>query len=262
MSRIGAKAHRCMASGLFLASVWASVALAEGTGSGVDSFRVGMEKWVETRQLISKEDADWEVDREMLRSTKDLLAQQKQALAAEIEELEASSTAADEERRELLLKRGEYQRSNGVLLARIRTLEQDVVSLAARLPGPLREKLEMLLVQIPEDPESSNQSLGQRLMNVLGVLSQTDKWNSTASFVAETRAVGDQKLQVRTLYWGLAQAFYVDSQGRIAGVGRPGPEGWEFSDDPGLAGDARRLLDIYQGNVDLIEFVELPVEIH
>jgi hypothetical protein len=99
-------------------------------------------------------------------------------------------------------------------------------------------------------------------MNVLGVLSQADKWNSTASFVAETRAVGDQKLQVRTLYWGLGQAFYVDAQGRVAGVGRPGPDGWEFSDDTELADQTRRLLDIYQGNVDLIEFVELPVEIH
>lgn len=72
---------------------------------------------------------------------------------------------------------------------------------------------------------------------------------------------GDQKVQVRTLYWGLGQAVYVDAQGEVAGVGRPGAEGWEFTDDPELVDRARKLLDVYEGNVDLIEFVELPVEV-
>ena len=102
--------------------------------------------------------------------------------------------------------------------------------------------------------------LGARLMNVLGVLAQAEKFDSTATFVGETRQVGDEKLQVRTLYWGLAQAIYVDAQGRTAGIGRPGPNGWEFTNDPDLASDARHLLDIYEGNVDTIEFVRFPVE--
>ena len=101
------------------------------------------------------------------------------------------------------------------------------------------------------------------MMNVLGVLAQAEKWNGTATFVGETRAVGDsgQKMQVRTLYWGLGQAFYVDAQGETAGIGRPGPEGWEFTNQPALAGDTELLLDIYEGNVDRIDFVGLPVEI-
>jgi hypothetical protein len=99
-------------------------------------------------------------------------------------------------------------------------------------------------------------------MSVLGVLAQAEKFNGTATFVGETRAVGgDQKVQVRTLYSGLAQAVYVDSQGETAGIGRPGSDGWEFTDDPDLADDAARFLDIYEGNVDAIEFVELPIEI-
>jgi hypothetical protein len=94
------------------------------------------------------------------------------------------------------------------------------------------------------------------------VLAQAEKFNGTATFVGETRAVGgDQKVQVRTLYSGLAQAVYVDSHGETAGIGRPGAEGWEFTVDPELADDAERLLDIYEGNVDAIEFVRLPVEI-
>jgi hypothetical protein len=100
-------------------------------------------------------------------------------------------------------------------------------------------------------------------MNVLGVLAQAEKWNSTATFVGETRAVGegDQKVQVRTLYWGLGQAIYVDTQGKVAGIGRPTPEGWQFVDDASLAEDAALFLDIYEGNVDTIAFVPVPVEL-
>ena len=103
--------------------------------------------------------------------------------------------------------------------------------------------------------------LGQRLMNVLGVLAQAEKFNGTATFVGETRPVDGQQVQVRTLYWGLAQAFYVDAMGRTAGIGRPTADGWQFSNEPDLADEARRLLDIYEGNVDAIEFVSLPVAV-
>ena len=197
-----------------------------------------------------------------MRATRELLEQQREALLAEIAELEESNTASDDERRDLLLERGEYQRAGRALEEKIRTLEEKVRKLEPQLPQPLQDRLQLLLVQIPTDPAMAAPPLGQRLMNVLGVLAQAEKFNRTATFVGETRAVkGEKKVQVRTLYWGLAQAVYVDSQGKTAGIGRPGPDGWEFTDDPELADDARRLLDIYEGNVDAIEFVRLPIEI-
>ena len=226
------------------------------------AFRTKTEKWIETRQLISKEESDWAVEREDLIATRNLLRQQKEALVVEVAELEASSSSADEERRDLLLARGASLQSAQALQQEIRGMEEEILRLAVQLPEPLQKKLEPLLVQIPEDPEQSNQKLGQRLMNVLGVLAQTEKWNGTATFVGETRAVrGDQKVAIRTLYWGLGQAFYVDAQGETAGWGRPGPNGWVFVEDESFAGDAQQLLDIYEGNVDEIEFVDLPVEI-
>jgi hypothetical protein len=236
-----------------------AVVLAEGA---VTAYRTKTEKWIETRQLISEEKSDWEVERDSLRATRDLLEQQKKALEAEIAELEASSTTADDERRDLLLERAEYLRAGRGLGERIRDMEEQVLALAPQLPEPLQKKLEPLLVQIPEDPETTRLQLGQRLMNVLGVLAQAEKWNGTATFVGETRAVkDDRKVAIRTLYWGLGQAFYVDAQGEAAGIGRPGPEGWVFSEAPDVADEARQLLDIYEGNVDEIEFVPLPVEI-
>jgi hypothetical protein len=231
-------------------------------GAEVSDFKTRTEKWIETRQIISEEKSEWEGERDSLRATRDLLGNQKRALEEKIAELEETSSFADEERRELLLTRGEHQRTGRALDERIRQMETEVLELAPRLPEPLQKKIEPLLVQIPKDPDNTRQTLGARLMNVLGVLAQTEKWNSTATFVGETRAVAeDRRIAIRTLYWGLGQAFYVDTEGSTAGVGRPGPEGWVFVEQPDLAGPARELLDIYEGNVDTIEFVRLPIEV-
>ncbi|MGH0035587.1 MAG: DUF3450 family protein [Myxococcota bacterium] len=259
MSPAGFKASAQLALGVLLSAFVAGSAWSQ---SAVEDFRAKMEKWVETRQITSEEQADWEVEKETLRATRNLLTQEKEALEAEIAELEASNTEVDAERRDLLLRRGEYQRAGRALEERIRGMEEQVLALAPRLPDPLRDKLELLLVQIPENPEESRLALGQRLMNVLGVLAQAEKFDGTATFVGETRSVGgDEKVAVRTLYWGLGQAIYVDAQGETAGIGRPGPDGWEFSNQPDLADEAKFLLDIYEGSVDAIEFVELPAEI-
>lgn len=249
--------------------VWLALALGVAptpsqAQESMGDFRAQMGKWVATRQLISEEKTDWEAEQETLRATRDLLAREKEALEAEIAEHEESGTAVDDEHRDLLLERADYQRASGALAGDIRAMEEQVLALAPQLPEPLRRKLEVLLVQIPEDPETTRLALGQRLMNVLGVLAQAEKWNGTATFVGETRAVAgsEQEVQVRTLYWGLGQAIYVDAQGETAGIGRPGPDGWIFRDEPALADQAERLLDIYEGNVDAIEFVKIPVETH
>lgn len=228
-----------------------------------DAFRARMEKWVEARTLLSKERSDWVVEKQFLQSTRDLLRDERDALREEIARLEASKSGAEEERATLAEQRVDYERTGEVLGMKITALEEKVKNLVPRLPVPLTKRLEPLLVQIPDDPAETKLAAGQRLMNVLGVLSQTEKWNSTANFVGETRAVGsgDERIQVRTLYWGLGQAIYVDNQGVVAGVGRPGEAGWQFVDDAALAEDAKLLLDIYEGNVDTIAFVPMPVEI-
>jgi len=250
-------------SALVCAAMLVAGAGTAGAQARVDDFRVKLEKWVETRQLISEEESEWEAERETLGATQDLLRQQKSALQEEIATLDSSVTEADEQRVDLLLRRGESQRSSGALEERLATLEAQVKALVPRLPEPLQEKLDPLLVQIPEDPKETKVALGRRLINVLGVILQAEKFNSTATLVGETRPVGEgeQKIQIRTLYWGLGRAIYVDSQGEVAGFGKPGPDGWVFADDRDLADDAKLLLDIYESNVDVIRFVKMPVQI-
>lgn len=244
------------------AFVGAGRGAAEPARSAASEYRAKMEQWVETRQILSEERAEWLVERESLEATRDLLRDERQALKEQIATLQSTDAGASEERDLLVSKRDEYQRSADALAGQVLALEQQVQALVPKLPEPLQKKLEPVLVQIPKDPATTKIALGQRLMNVLAVVAQAEKWNGTATFVGETRDVGDgQKVAVRTLYWGLAQAIYVDSQGETAGIGRPTPSGWQFVDDPDLADRAREILDIYEGIVDTIAFVPVPAEI-
>ena len=243
-------------------SVQAPRAVAEVPRSASEQYRTKMEKWVEARQILSAERSDWLVERESLEATRDLLRNERQSLKEQIEALKKTEGGAESERLELAARRDEYRRSAEVLEEKVQDLERQVLALVPRLPEPLQKKIQPILVQIPTNPEVAKSNLGQRLVNVLAVIAQAEKWNGTATFVGETRDVGNgQKVAVRTLYWGLAQAVYVDSQGETAGIGRPTAEGWKFVDDPDLADSAKKILDIYEGIVDTIAFVPVPAEI-
>ncbi|MGE9295730.1 MAG: DUF3450 family protein [Puniceicoccales bacterium] len=220
-----------------------------------------LSKWVETRQIISKERTEWDAEQEFLKSTLAILQDQAKALTEEVAELQDTNTEADKERNTLQLEKAEYQRAINADEAKVAELEQKVLKLVEKFPEPLKRKLDSLIVRIPEDPSKSNLPLGSRLTHVLGILQQAEKFNSTTNFFGETREVGNQEIMVSTLYWGLAFAVFVDSKGTVAGVGVPGPDGWVWEENNAIAGDVRRFIDIYEGNTDVIEFVALPITI-
>ena len=90
------------------------------------------------------------------------------------------------------------------------------------LPEPLIEKINPLIRRMPNDSDNTDLSLGQRVQNIVGILSQTDKFNTTITAKREIKAFEEGKaVQVTTLYWGLAMAYYVDDSGKYAGLEFP-----------------------------------------
>jgi len=99
------------------------------------------------------------------------------------------------------------------------------------------------------------------VQNIVGILSQTDKFNTTITQTSESRKIdGGKTVEVRTLYWGLATAYYVDSSGQYAGYGYPTAAGWEWPrlDDAGET--IKRLIDVYEGT-GKIQFIQVPAHI-
>ncbi len=240
-----------------------SALIANGSAEEIAITQKKIDKWIETRQIISEERASWLGDKAILETSEGILSDELAALNRAVELLSENSTIADVERENLQEEREEIERSNEMLAVKVRNLEIAVQELSARFPSPLLVKVTPLLQNIPEDVSRTKRTLGQRLLTVLGVLSQAEKFNGTLTLQTNARDVSGTGVQERvtTLYWGLAFAVYVDDAGKFAGMGLPGPAGWEWSTRNESASDVRRFIATYSGEIDELDFVNIPVEI-
>lgn len=221
-----------------------------------------LDRWVETRQLISEEKSDWKVEQSILGDTVQLLSSELERLEKALVDLEASATAADEDRTQLAAEKETLSAAADVVISNIGTLETQLKSIIHTLPEPLINKIKPLIRRLPDDPTQTKLSLGERVQNIVGILSQADKFNTTLTQTSESREMTSGKIvEVRTLYWGLAIAYYVDASGEYAGIGFPGAEGWEWPQIAGAGVQIRQLIDIYEGSGD-IQFVEVPARIN
>lgn len=237
--------------------------IANGSAEEIAITQKKIDKWIETRQIISEERANWLGEKAMLETSVGILSNELTALNRAVKLLSESNTMADLERENLQSEREEIERSNEMLSVKVRTLEVAVQGLSARFPSPLLVKVTPLLQNIPEDVSRTKKTLGQRLLTVLGVLSQADKFNGTLTLQTNARDISGTGVQERvtTLYWGLAFAVYVDDAGKFAGMGLPGSKGWEWSTRNESASDVRRFIASYSGETDQLDFVNIPVEI-
>jgi chromosome segregation ATPase len=221
-----------------------------------------LDKWVETQQIISEEKADWRTERSILSDTVTLLSNEIERLDKALEDLEASATAADEDRSELAAEKETLAEAVSVVETNIAGLENQLKRVLPALPAPLVDTIKPLIRRLPDDSNDTQLSIGERVQNIVGILSQADKFNTTLTATSESLELDSGKVvEVRTLYWGLAMAYYVDASGEYAGIGFPGADGWEWPQIEGKGPEINRLLDIYEGSGE-IQFVEVPARIN
>lgn len=230
--------------------------------SNLEVTRDVLDQWVQTRQITSQAKSDWRLEQSILADTKVLLRGELERLQTSLADLQGSATAADEDRAQLSAKKEAMTAATAVIAARIGTLEAQIQTILQTLPKPLLEGIKPLIRRLPKDPANTQLSLGERVQNIVGILSQADKFNRTITQTSEARAIdGGKVIEVRTLYWGLAMAYYVDATGQYAGIGFPGKEGWQWPQLTGAGPQIKQLLDVYAGT-EAIQFVELPARIH
>ncbi|MGJ8638839.1 MAG: DUF3450 family protein [Opitutaceae bacterium] len=228
----------------------------------INKTRNTLEQWVETKQLNSKEKYDWIIEKTILEDTKLLLANELDRLNKAIAELNTTATDADENRQALAIEKEALTAGSEVVISQIGALEAHVKSIIKTFPEPLVQKLQQVITRLPDDPESTKLSMGERVQNIVAILSLADKFNTTLSLSSDSRKLSEDKvIQVTTIYWGLAGAYYVDSTGEYAGVGKPGKDGWEWTAVDSAGPQLKQLLDIYEGLED-IQFVPAPASIN
>ena len=229
--------------------------------TNLDNTRNTLQQWVETRKIISDERSQWKVDQDTLQESIDLMKQELKTLDERIKQSEESTTQADKERQALTARNDKLKQASATVENAIGKLEAKVIAIAKYFPGDLSKKIEPLFKRIPKSGETAGLSLSERLQNIVGILSEVEKFNRTITVVSELQKLpsGDTA-QVKTLYLGLAQGYFVDSSHNYAGILVPGPNGWETIARPELAGKIANAIAIYE-NEKLAEFVDLPITI-
>jgi len=248
---------------LFLGAAVAALASgarsAEGEGEQIEETRAALEKWVETRRVISKEKRDWALGREVLGERIARVKRELEALRARLTETEGSISEAEARRAELAAENDALKETSALLTEAVTALETRTAELLSRLPDPIRERVKPLSQQLPDDPADTPLSVGQRFQNVIGVLNAINKFHREITVTSEVRALADgSSAEVTAIYVGLGQGYYATANGLAAGIGTGTPEGWTWTPANASAPDIALAIAVLK-NEDVAQFVRLPV---
>lgn len=226
----------------------------------LEETRLTMGKWIETQQIISKERNEWQQGKEILVSRIDLVKKEVTSLEEKIQQAQSSVEESNKKRDELLAENDQLKAAGTQLAEAVTHMEVEVRRLFKTLPEPLQAKLEPLYQRIPEDPTKTRVSTAERFQNVLGVLNEVNKANNEITISYEVHNLADGRpSEVKAIYVGLAQAYYVSAQGE-GGIGRPTENGWKWEPSQQVARNVLMALEIVEGK-QTPAFVPLPVKL-
>ncbi len=228
----------------------------------IEATRETLTKWVETKQLISKEKSDWASGKDILEDRVRLAEAETATVREKLKEISVAVAEAQKKRDELAAQTDKLKATAEKSKAMVIAAEKKLRPLLPQLPEPLREKLKPIIARFPEDSEKSTASMAERLQNVLGILDQASAFNSTVASVKELRTFPDgTRAEVTTVYLGLSQAYYTNREGSLAGIGHPGPDGWVWKPDNANGKKILLAVHILEGKEKGATFIDLPVKI-
>jgi hypothetical protein len=215
--------------------------------------RALVKQWVQVEQTISQEQRDWTVQKSAMNDLIDLYQTETSLIE---EELEAAGTSTDEVdgKMEALKKQtADFKKQREEL--ELITLKQskDLLDLAKNFPEPLKEQIKVELAVI-DDTEST---LRERSVALLNALKAAGQFNNMITYTDLEQVVGGTKRQLRVLFLGLGQAFYVS--GDQAGIGKPVNGEWKWREVPNSRARIAKAIAIYQKTARP-ELISLPVE--
>ncbi|MFH1998205.1 MAG: DUF3450 family protein [Planctomycetota bacterium] len=253
--------------GAFLLAVLACFPIAQAASAGrgqddpVGDTRAVLEKWVETRRLLSQEKRDWAIGKELLTDRIKLIEREIETLRARMKEAEESIAEADKKRGSLIEENDRLKEGLALLSHTVMTLEDRIKKLLKRLPDPIRERIKPLSLRLPDDPSETKLSLAERYQNVVGILNEVNKFNREITVTSEVRTLRDgTTAEVTSLYVGIGQAFYVSANGKSAGIGTSSSEGWVWNPADEAAAQIAEAVAIVK-NEQVAGFVLLPIRI-
>ena len=204
--------------------------VAKQTDADLAAIRTGLEKWVETKKLISEETQKSKEHLALLTDRISLMKDRVVSVRKDIDETQKNIDAANVKSESLNTENDKLKRSLALLEKHVRPLEVKTVELLNNSPTPIQQKVQSLSQQIPENPEQTQLSLSVRYQNLIGVLNALNNFNNEITLTTEVRDLdGGESAEVKVMYVGLGQAYFCNKDGTIGGIGYPTRSGWEWT---------------------------------
>jgi FtsZ-binding cell division protein ZapB len=227
----------------------------------IEDVRTMVEKWVETKRLISLEKRDFELAKQMLRERIELVKREIESLQGKINDAKQSINEADKKRDELIEENDTLKNAAAALSGVLESLEARVLRLLPRLPDPIRQRIKPLSQRLPAQPGQTKMSISERFQNVVGILNEIDKFNREITVTSEVRALADgTSVEVAAVYLGIGQAFYASADGKVAGIGTASADQWIWICKNEASPQITEVIAILK-NEKVAAFVPLPVDI-
>lgn len=240
---------------------WLNPSAAGSENAGIEATRTSFDKWVELQETVARDQRDWAVEKEFLAEEIRLLREEIAALKEKSARLSETTAKTEAEVAKAEAETKSLKEASALVVAELPKVEAELRRLAAYFPAPLLEQVEPLMNRLPRDAANVKAGPAERLQTVVGLMSQVDRFNGSFTVASELRkSPAGTEVQVRTLYLGLAQAWFVSPDRKFAGFGKPGGSGWEWTPANELANAIERGIAV-QENTGAAEYVALPVSI-
>ena len=227
----------------------------------VDEVRSTLERYVETRRIISSERLEFARSKQALLDRIDLVEREIDSFRQRIAETEGNLATADEKKAELVAENEALKTASGSLAGMIASLEARTIALLPRLPDPIRTRVKPLSQRLPEDPTNTKLSLGDRFVNVIGILNEINKFNNEITTASEVRSLPDgSSVEVTAVYLGIGQGYYVNSDATLAGVGAADATEWKWTSENEAAPAIAKVVAIIK-NESPAAFVRVPMKV-
>jgi seryl-tRNA synthetase len=228
----------------------------------IENTRTKIEKWIETKQLISQEKRDLVLAKEMLNERIELVQQEINSLHGKVSDANKNFEEADKKRAGMLEENTKLKEASVSLADVLVSLEERTKELLKRLPDPICQRVKPLSQRLPEKTGETQLTTSERFQNVVGILNEVDKFNREITISSEVRTLPDgTSVEVAAVYAGIGQAFYASADGSVAGIGSATDEGWVWKPNNEASSQIAEAIAILK-NEKVATFVRLPVEIH
>lgn len=226
------------------------ILLSDTTSEELDSLKSATERWIDVRNRLSKEQAEWKTEKSMLASTIDTLEATKQSLSEKVDLLEIESAKLTGESDTANVKLEDLLTTDSLVLEKVSEVEKRILDIAKRLPQPLIDKIAPLLRKIPTT-ESTSVSATNRLQNAVAIATQIDEFNNNLTLAHTIRSIDNgDAIEVRVLYWGIATAFAVSSDGSKAWILSPSEDSWVWQVANEESPAIKNLFAVYDKTID------------